>query len=554
MAVLLELMIENYAVVERLRVRFHKGFNVLSGETGSGKSIVVDALGLLFGERASADMLRTGAEKARVSGIFEAPKTAADLLANAGIDCEGDELIIDREILAGGKSRAWVSTRAVTAALLRELAPHLGDIHGQHDQQSLFSQEMQLAIVDEFAGLAPAVTEIANVFREWRACDAQLRDLERTEQERLRLLDLWKFQRSEIESAQLLDGEDVDLEAERRVLQNVGRLSEGASITYSALYDDEASAYALVRTALKRLEDLRRFDEGLGRVSELVRPAEIAIDEAAGELRDYLGTLEADPSRLEDVEARLAAIDKLKRKYGGSVAEIRQFLSEVTANLEAAETASERRTLIEKKQNQLSAQYQSVARELSDRRRRAAKELSHGIEKEVRSLAMERTVFQVSVEETSWSASGIDAVQFLVSANAGEVPRPIDKIASGGELSRIALAVKTCAKGATHGRTLVFDEVDAGIGGAAAESVGKRLKALAASDQVLCVTHLAQIAGFGDFHFAVEKHESQGRTSADVRELEGEARTREISRMLSGRITPEALKHAEQLLRSGASD
>jgi DNA repair protein RecN (Recombination protein N) len=554
MAVLLELMIENYAVVERLRVRFHKGFNVLSGETGSGKSIVVDALGLLFGERASADMLRTGAEKARVSGIFEAPKAAADLLANAGIDIEGDELIIDREILAGGKSRAWVSTRLVTAALLRDLAPHLGDIHGQHDQQSLFSQETQLAIVDEFAGLGAAVTEIGNVFREWRACDAQLKDLERAEQERLRLLDLWKFQRSEIESAQLLDGEDFDLEAERRVLQNVGRLSEGASSTYSALYDDEASAYALVRTALKRLEDLRRFDEGLGRVSELVRPAEIAIDEAAGELRDYLGTLEADPSRLEEVEARLAAIDKLKRKYGGSVAEIRQFLSEVTANLDAAETASERRTLIEKKQNELSAQYQSMARELSDRRRRAAKELSKRVEKEIRSLAMERAVFQVSVEEASWSASGIDAVQFLVSANAGEIPRPIDKIASGGELSRIALAVKTCAKGATQGRTLVFDEVDAGIGGAAAESVGKRLKALAASDQVLCVTHLAQIAGFGDFHFAVEKHELQGRTSADVRELEGEARTREISRMLSGRITPEALKHAEQLLRAGASD
>ncbi len=547
-------MIENYAVVERLRIRFHKGFNVLSGETGSGKSIVVDALGLLLGERASADMLRTGADKARVSGIFEAPKTAADLLANAGIDSEGDELIIDREILAGGKSRAWLSSRPVTAALLRDLAPHLGDIHGQHDQQSLFSQETQLAIIDEFAGLGPSVTETGNVFREWRACEAELRDLERAEQERLRLLDLWKFQRSEIESAQLLDGEDVELESERRVLQNVGRLSEGASIIYSALYDDEASAYALVRTALKRLEDLRRFDEGLGRVSELVRPAEIAIDEAAGELRDYLGALEADPSRLEDVEARLAAIDKLKRKYGGSVAQIRQFLSEVTGNLEAAETASERRTLIEKKQNQLSARYQSMARELSDRRRRAAKELGKRVEKEIRSLAMERAVFQVSVEETSWSATGIDAVQFLVSANAGEIPRPIDKIASGGELSRIALAVKTCAKGATQGRTLVFDEVDAGIGGAAAESVGKRLKALAASDQVLCVTHLAQIAGFGDFHFAVEKHELQGRTSADVRELEGEARTKEISRMLSGRITPEALKHAEQLLRAGASD
>ena len=547
-------MIENYAVVERLRIRFRNGFNVLTGETGSGKSIVVDALGLLLGERASAEMLRTGAEKARISGIFEAPMAAAALLAGAGVEIEGEELIIDREILAGGKSRAWVSSRPVTAALLRDLAPHLGDIHGQHDQQSLFSREAQLAILDEYSGLAPTVVEVGAVFREWRDCETQLRDLERAEQEHLRLLDLWKFQRNEIESAQLLDEEDVSLEAERRVLQNVGRLSEGATVTYSALYDDEASAYALVRTALKRLEDLRRFDEDLGQVADLVKPAEIAIDEAAGELRDYLGRLEADPSRLEEVEARLAAIDKLKRKYGGSVTQILQFLSEVTANLDVAENASEQRSSIEKRSSQLSARYESLARDLSDRRRRAAKELGKRVEKEVRSLAMERAVFEISVEESSWSPTGIDTVQFLVSANAGEPPRPIEKVASGGELSRIALAVKTCAKGATQGRTLVFDEVDAGIGGAAAESVGRRLKALAASDQVLCVTHLAQIAGFADCHFAVEKHESHDRTTAGVRELEGEARTREISRMLSGRVTPEALKHAEQLLRAGASD
>lgn len=550
---LLELIVENYAVVEHLRVRFHAGFNVLSGETGSGKSIVVDALGLLLGERASADMLRTGAEKARISGIFEAPDDAGVLLSGAGIDLEGEEIIIDREILAGGKSRAWIGSRPVTAALLRDLAPYLGDIHGQHDQQRLFSREAQLTLLDEFAGLNPAVSELERVYREWRACDTELKDLERAEQERLRLLDLWKFQRNEIESAQLHDGEDNELEAERRVLQNVGRISEGATIAYSALYDNADSAYAQLRSAVKRLEDLRRFDEDLGRVSDLLKPAEIAIDEAAGELRDYLGGLEADPSRLEEVEARLAVIDKLKRKYGATVAEILQFLNEVSANMEAAESASEHRAGIEKRQQQLSERYEALSRDLSARRHRSAEELSKRVEAEVRSLAMERAVFRVSLEETPWSPSGTDAVQFLVSANAGEDPRPMEKIASGGELSRIALAVKTCVTGEMQGRTLVFDEVDAGIGGAAAESVGRRLKALAARDQVLCVTHLAQIAGFGDYHFAVEKHESQGRTTAAIRELEGEARTREIGRMLSGRLTPEALKHAEQLLRAGTS-
>jgi DNA repair protein RecN (Recombination protein N) len=553
-AVLLELIVENYAVVEHLRVRFHAGFNVLSGETGSGKSIVVDALGLLLGERASADMLRTGAEKARISGIFEAPRDAEVLLSEAGVEMEGEEIIIDREILAGGKSRAWIGSRPVTAALLRDLAPYLGDIHGQHDQQRLFSREAQLTLLDEFAGLNPAVSELGSVYREWRACNTELKDLERAEQERLRLLDLWKFQRNEIESAQLHEGEDHELEAERRVLQNVGRISEGAMIAYSALYDNADSAYAQLRTAVKRLEDLRRFDEDLGRVSDLLKPAEIAVDEASGELRDYLGGLEADPSRLEEVEARLALIDKLKRKYGAAVAEILQFLSEVSANMEAAESASEHRAGIEMRQQQLSARYEALSRDLSARRHRSAEELSKRVEAEVRSLAMERAVFRVSLEETPWSPSGTDAVQFLVSANAGEDPRPMEKIASGGELSRIALAVKTCVTGETRGRTLVFDEVDAGIGGAAAESVGRRLKALAARDQVLCVTHLAQIAGFGDCHFAVEKHESRGRTTAAIRELEGEARTREIGRMLSGRLTPEALKHAEQLLRAGTSD
>lgn len=550
---LLELLVENFAVVERLRLRFHSGFNVLTGETGSGKSLVVDALGLLFGERASADVLRSGADKARISGIFEIPSGASDLLSDAGIDIEGDELIIDREILAGGKSRAWVSSRPVPAALLRELAPVLGDIHGQHDQQRLFSRDSQLSILDEFAELTAKVSDLGDVYRQWRACDAELKELDRAEQERLRLLDLWKFQRNEIESANLRRDEDVELESERRVLQNVTKISESATTAYAALYDAAESAYAQVRVASKRLEELRRIDSELGRIADLLKPAEIAIDEAAGELRDYLGRLEADPARLEEVESRLAAIDKLKRKYGSAIEDILAFLSEVTNNMDAAENAAELRAGIERRRTQLASDYERMARNLASERSRAAKELSKQVQSEVRSLAMARAVFEVRIDEGPWSATGFDSVQFLVSANSGEEPRPMEKIASGGELSRIALALKTCVTSEQIGRTLVFDEVDAGIGGAAADSVGRRLKSLADRDQVLCVTHLAQIAGYGDHHYAVEKIETDGRTAAVVHELAGEARTREIGRMLSGRLTPEALKHAEQLLRAGAS-
>ncbi|HYP08381.1 MAG TPA: DNA repair protein RecN [Bryobacteraceae bacterium] len=550
---LLELLIENYAVVEKLAVRFHPGLNVLTGETGSGKSIVVDALGLLFGGRASAEMLRTGAARARVSGVFELPAEARPLLDQAGIAVEGDDLIVDREILGSGKSRAWISSWPVPAALLRDLAPYLGDIHGQHDQQRLFSHEAQLALLDSFAGSASQADALGEIYRAWRACEAELKELDRAEQERLRLLDLWRFQRNEIDGANLKPGEDEELEAERRVLQNVGRISEGAVTAYSVLYDAPESAYAAVRTAGKRLEELRRFDDNLGRLADLLKPAEIAIDEAAGELRDYVARLEADPDRLEEVESRLAAIDKLKRKYGTSVGEILAFRAEAHAQIEATENASEHRAAVERRQKELAAEYEGQARKLSARRAKAAGELGRKVETEVRSLAMDRAVFQVQLTPGPWSATGIDNVQFLVSANTGEAPRPIDKVASGGELSRIALSVKTCVTSRDARRTLVFDEVDAGIGGTAADSVGRRLKALAANDQVLCVTHLAQIAGYADHHYAVEKFEVKGRTAAGVQELEGEARTREISRMLSGRVTPEALKHAEQLLRSGTS-
>jgi DNA repair protein RecN (Recombination protein N) len=514
--VLLELHVENYAVVEKVRIRFHAGLNVLTGETGSGKSIVVDALGLLFGGRASNEMLRSGADRARISGIFEAPSGASDLLSEAGIEVEDGELLVEREILAGGKSRAFVASRPVTAALLRDLAPFLGDI---------------------------------------RACATELAELERNEQEKLRLLDLWTFQRNEIESARLKPGEEAELETERRVLQNVGKLMESASTAYSALYDAPESASAQLRLALKRLEELCRIDESLAGIVETLRPAQIAVEDASGTLRDYLGHLEADPDRLEEVESRLASIDKLRRKYGATTQEILAFLEEVKRQIGAAESSAERRASIERKRAELAAEYETLAAKLTSARTAAAEALARKVQHELKSLAMERTTFEVRVAPAPWSAAGADAVAFYVSANVGEEPKPIQKVASGGELSRIALALRTCVANGSAARTLVFDEVDAGIGGGAAESVGRRLKSIASASQVLCVTHLAQIAGFADHHYSVEKRETRGRTVAELQELSGDARTREIGRMLAGqRLTPEALKHAEQLIRMSTGD
>jgi DNA repair protein RecN (Recombination protein N) len=552
---LVELVVENYAVVERARIRFHSGLNLLTGETGSGKSIIVDALSLLFGGRASADMVRSDAPRARVSGIFEAPRSAAlrEILTEAGVDTEDGELIVEREILAGGKSRAFAGSRPVTAALLRQIAPFLGDIHGQHEQQRLFSPDAQLEMLDDFGETASEVNEAATAFREWRRATRELQELETSDQEQLRMLDLWRFQRNEIEAARLKPGEDAELEKERLVLKNVARLQESATAAYAALYDAAESATAQMRTARKRIDELCRIDASLQPVVDALKPAEIAVDEASSALRDYLDRLEADPGRLEDVEARLAQIDRLKRKYGASIDEILGFFEDVRAKMGAVESAGERKAALKTQVDQLASAYTAIASRLTTLRSEAAGKLARAVERELASLAMQKTVFEMRLEKSEWSERGADRVQFLISPNPGEEPRALDRIASGGELSRVALALKTCLKqrranGAP--RTLVFDEIDAGIGGAVAESVGRRLKKLAASNQVLCVTHLAQVAGFADHHYVVEKREVNGRTLAEIEELSTEERKREIGRMLSGeRVTPEALKHAEQLLR-----
>jgi DNA repair protein RecN (Recombination protein N) len=543
-------------VVDRIRVRFHPGLNLLTGETGSGKSIVVDAFGLLLGARASPETIRSGAVRARVAGIFDV-RDRADvraLLDPAGIAVEDSELLVEREILAGGKSRAFVGSRPVAVSLLRELAPLLGDIHGQHDQQLLFSADAQRDMLDAFASSGELRTQIAEIHASWKAAGAALETLERTEQEKLRLLDLWEFQRKEIEGAAPSAGEDEALDAERRVLQNLGRLQENAGTAYAALYDSPEAALAQVRLAAKRLDDVCRIDPSLAGLGEYLQSAEVAIKEASYGLRDYLSGLEANPGRLEEIENRLALLDKLKRKYGASLGEVLVFLAEVRAQIEQVEHAGERMAELRGERERLAGGYQRAAGELTALRTRAARKLEKGVEAELASLAMERTKFRIQIAAAPWSPSGADRVEFLVSPNLGEEPKPLEKVASGGEISRIALALKTClADDIAPHRTLVFDEVDAGIGGSAAEGVGRRLKKLAAANQVLCVTHLAQIAAFADHHYCVEKRESQGRTVAGIEELDRPGRTREVGRMLSGQeLTPEALKHAERLIK-GAS-
>ncbi|MDZ7638670.1 MAG: DNA repair protein RecN [Bryobacterales bacterium] len=563
---LVELLVENFAVAEKLRLRFHAGLNLLTGETGSGKSILVDALGLLLGGRAATEMVRAGSERARISGLFDVPRhpRLLALLDETGIEWANEDLLIEREIATSGKSRAFVASRPVTVALLREIAPFLGDIHGQNDQQQLFEPEAQLALLDEYAGHPEMLAATQAAWAGLLDLRRQLEELDRNEREKVRLADLWRMQSQEIESVKPLPGEDEELERESRRLKNVTKLAELGNDAYAALYDSREAANAQAQQALRRLEDLARIDATLQPAVETLRPALIAIEEVSFTLRDYIGGLEANPSRLDEVESRLVAMEKLKRKYGATIEEILGFLAETLQKLRALENVAEHRAQLQADLSSAEARFREAAGQLTDSRRFAASRLGKEVEGQLNDLAMARAVFAPELLPGADGPRGQDAVRFLVSANLGEDPKPLDKIASGGEVSRIALALKTCLASLTElrtlgeaatdtPRTLVFDEVDAGIGGRAAESVGRKLKQLSRSSQVLCVTHLPQIASFADHHFSVEKVESKGRTISRIQQLDAPARAAEVGRMLSGeQLTKEALKNAEQLIRANS--
>ena len=412
-------------------------------------------------------------------------------------------------------------------------------------------------MLDAYAKVDGLLGQVAHTFSEWRELGTRLDELGRNEQEKLRLLDLWTFQHKEIDALSPKPGEDDELLAERRILQNTTRLQESAAAAFSALYESADSATTQLRVATKKLDELIKIDASMTETGAALKQAAVQVDEAAYALRDYLGKLENDPARLEDVESRLAGLEKLKRKYGPTLEAVIAFRDDVAKRVDEVENVAEHRQVLEKQREATGANYEKLAGDLSKKRFAAASSLSKQVESELKSLMMGGTQFSISVKPSAWSANGMDEINFLVSANRGEELKALEKTASGGELSRIALALKTAAGDAGKKHvltTLVFDEVDAGVGGAAAASVGKRLKILSRANQVICVTHLAQIAGFGDHHYSVVKVEKKERVTTEIEELSGEHRAREIGRMLSGeKITTEALKQAEQLIQAGAN-
>ena len=569
-----QLHIENYALIETLDLEFHPGFNLLTGETGSGKSIIVDAVGLLLGAKASAETIRGGANRARVSGIFSLPaaQTAGSaahrthpftqLLAEAGLSAEnGEEIVLQREILASGKSRAFINHQPSTVTLLKNLAPFLAEVHGQNEQQELFSPHVQLEMLDRFGGIAALAATVRERFGLWKDLRQKQASLAQQAQERLRQMDLWQFQKREIEQAGIVLGEDQRLEEEKLLLAHATKIQSCLAASFDLLYDSSHSAVASVASANKNLEEVLSYDAALKPLAEALQSAKVSLEDVSLSLRDRMSGIETSPQRLEEVENRLALLERLKRKYGPELEEVLAYGEQVSVQIQEAESSEALSHSLAEKLREATADFQKTAEELSRRRREAARELKIHVEKELKALAMKGTVFEVrlttSADEPDWRNSGIDRGEFLISPNPGEPLRPLARIASGGEISRTMLALEIvldarwCSGGSGH--SLIFDEVDAGIGGRAAETVGKKLRQLGKHRQVLCVTHLPQIASFAHHHFRVEKSERNRRTTTQVQYLEGEQRTAELARMLSGsQITDAGMKHAAQLLKANS--
>ncbi len=576
-----ELTIHDFAIIDRLHLRFAPGFNVLTGETGAGKSIIIDAVSLLLGGRADVEVIRAGADQATIEGVFllddETQAAIQPLLEQDGL--EGDDpavLNLAREIRREGRNICRVNGRAVTLKVLEKIGQYLVDIHGQSEHLSLLRVREHVDLLDRYGGLWPLREQVADRVRQLRAVRQELSTLRRDERELARRMDLLRYQVDEIEAARLAPGEEGELALERTRLANAEQLQQLADEAYHALYegsDEQAAAVDLVQVAARALIGLARLDASTRPLGQAAEALGYQLEDLAGSVREYRDRVEFNPQRLEQVEERLALIHSLQRKYGDSIEEVLAFAARARGELQAMEHSGERIAELEAEEERLLRQIGRLGAELSARRREAGERLSAGIEAELRELNMAHARFGVDLEwrdaadgayagdrRVAFDLTGLDRVEFLVSPNVGEPLKPLVRIASGGETSRLMLALKAVLAQADRTPTLIFDEIDAGIGGRVGAVVGQKLWGLTVGDggkarrhQVLCVTHLPQLACYGDLHLQVSKKVAGDRTVTQVRPLEDPDREQEIAGML-GTVTPKTRASAREMLLAGRRD
>ncbi|MEX2495841.1 MAG: DNA repair protein RecN [Woeseia sp.] len=554
------LHVRNFAIIDRIEVEFDGGMTVLTGETGAGKSILVDALALVLGERGGTGLVRPGAPRAEFSAEFDlsGQKEARNWLCEQALDSE-DECLLRRVISEDGRSRAFINGNAVPLQNLQHLGEKLLDIHGQHAHQSLGRRSVQRDLLDHFGGLQSARAATAGAFADWQAAVKRLQDLQEAEENRAARLDLLGFQTRELDALDLGAGEYDALSSERQRLKSRAALADGVTRALLSLYDDDgANAQNLLASACQVIESSSALDPDLQAVHLMLEEASIQVSEAADSLHRYQESLEMDPGRRDWVEERLDAIQVVARKHRVEPGELPELQLRLSKQLEDLSDAAATGKRLEEHAATAKSRYLQAARVLSQGRRKAAAKFAAGVQKAMQGLGMPGGAFEVELRplgEDQGKASGLDHVEFLISANPGQSPQPLAKIASGGELSRMSLAVQVIASDGSLIPTMVFDEVDSGVGGGVAEMVGRRLKDLGANRQVLCVTHLPQVASLADHHFRISKTSDGKSTATLVGRLDREQRIEELARMLGGvKITRRTRDHAAEMLQAGTGE
>ncbi len=559
------LRIKNIALIDSLEVEFGRGLNLLTGETGSGKSIIVDSLAALTGERLFSDLIKQDESSGQIEGLFVVPSSdeLREAFSESGLDLdEGDEIdiIVRRDLSQTGRNRIFVNDQMVTNSFLKRIGAHLVDIHGQGEQAAVYDIATHRELLDMYAGKPGLQTEVSRAFYAAESIRRDLQSLEQDENEKLQLIDILKFQSDEIKKASLVPGEDVALEEEKRRANNAEKLSTLSAEAFSLLYDDDGSTLATLDKASRRITELAEYDSTFGEFSEGLATSRAIIEDAALAARNFRDGLEFSPGRLAEIEDRLAEISRLKRKYGETIEAVNEHLETCEKRLESIETAEFRAAELKNELKAATAEYIAHAKRLHDARAAAARRFEKDVKQNLADVALEAAAFEVRIdspedpgnEDSRFGPNGYDRIEFYFSANPGESPKPLSKVASGGEASRLMLVLKTTAKASDAEKAAVFDEIDVGIGGRVAEAVGRKLKELSGRQQVMCVTHQPQIASLADRHFLVEKSIADGKTSIGIRELDAAARVEEIARMLAGEtITDAARKNARAMLAAG---
>jgi len=563
-----ELTIRNFAIIDDLQIAFEQGLTILSGETGAGKSIIINAVNLLLGSRATVKMIRTGARSAELEALFDIPPDSrvAKIMENHGYRAD-DGLLVRRIIARNNRHRIYINGQLATIQVLNAITANLASISGQHAHQLLLKEDQQLLTLDQYGNLLPLRTEVQQLYHQILPLIQSLNDLRALEDRQSEHLALLEFQQQEILDANVSPDEDQHLGQEIKRLRNAETLRQMIHASIDQLYSAPRAVVENLGEVRKQLDKAAQLDPTLVPQSQSLGDATFLLEDLVQELRTYQDTIQIDPARLEAAEERLDSLNRLKRKYGGSLEAVTQHLETIGAELSSVEHITTRIKAVEQELNKLHRRLAQEAENLSQQRAETAKSLAVKVEHELISLKMPRTRFQIALVQMAsdhsanpyltWnkktiSATGIDQATFLIAPNIGEELKPLAGIASGGELSRVVLALKAILAETETVATVIFDEVDAGIGGGAAEVVGKKLARLAAYHQVLCITHLPQIAKFGNHHFSISKHIIKGRTATAINSLSASERVQEIARMLAGeKITPTTIEHAHEMLSQG---